>query len=111
MAAAKIVDAMARLDDAAAMIALLAPMRAGTRLQEKLRLGFRGHQYFYDRRSRTARYLHTDGTTVVCFSIARVSLSQASAVAMRCDLMSDWSTVAFRAAVQRAIGVQLERMH
>ena len=111
MATTRILDTMARLDDAAAVIALLAPMRDGKALKRKLRPGFCGHKYSYNRYTRTACYLHTDGEVVACYSITAVSLEQASMIAARCDEMTVWSTAAFRAAVERALGVQLERLH
>lgn len=111
MAITRILDAMARLDDAAAVNALLAPMRDSKSLKRKLRPGFRGHKYSYDRRTRTAHYLLTDGEIVACYSITDVSLDQASMIAVRCEEITVWSTAAFRAAVERALGVRLERMH
>ena len=66
----KIIDAVARLDDVNALNALLAPMRDGATLKKKLRPGYRGHKYFYDRHSHTARYLLTNGDVVSCFSVA-----------------------------------------
>jgi hypothetical protein len=111
MATTKITDTMARLDDAAELNAALAPLRDSRRVQEKLLLGFRGHQYFYDRRTRTARYLYTDGTIVICYSITDVSLAQASVIAVHCEALTVRSMAAFRTAVERALGVRFDRLH
>ncbi len=111
MPTTKITDTRARLDDAAEMNALLAPLRDSKRVQEKLLLGFRGHQYFYDRRTRIARYLYTDGAIVICYSITNVSLAQASVIAVHCEAVTVRSMTAFRSAVERALGVRLDRLH
>jgi hypothetical protein len=107
----KIFDAMARLDDATALNALLAPMRDGATLRKKLRPGFRGHKYFYDRHTHTARYLLTNGDVVACYSVTDVSLGEAKAIAARCEGIDEWSMTAFQAAVERALGVEFERVH
>ena len=107
----KIFDAIARLDDAAALNALLTPIRDGVRLRKKLRPGFRGHKYFYDRHTHTARCLLTNGAVVSCFSITEVSLEEAKAIAARCEGISEWSMTAFQAAVERALGTEFERVH
>jgi hypothetical protein len=107
----KIIDSVARLDDVTALNALLAPMRDGATLKSRLRPGYRGHKYFYDRHSRTARYLLTNGAVVSCYSVTEVSLGEAKAIAARCEGISEWCMTAFRAAVERALGVEFERVH
>ncbi|MDP9013473.1 MAG: hypothetical protein M3O41_12615 [Pseudomonadota bacterium] len=107
----RIFDATARLDDAAALSALIAPMRDTATLKKKLRPGFRGHKYFYDRRTHTARYLLTNGDVVACYSVTEVSLGEAKAIAARCERMDEWSMTAFKAAVERALGTDFERVH
>ena len=105
----KIIDAMARLDDVNALNALLAPMRDGATLKRKLRPGYRGHKYCYDRHSHTAHYLLTNGDVVSCYSVTEVSLGEAKAIAARCEGISEWCMTAFRAAVERALGVGRRR--
>ena len=107
----RISDASARLDDATAMNALLAPLRDGAMLKKKLRPGFRGHKYFYDEQTHTARYLLTNGDVAACYSVAEVSLGEAKAIAARCEGMSEWCMTTFRAAVERALGAEVERLH
>jgi hypothetical protein len=107
----KICDAMARLDDPTALNALLAPIRDGATLKKKLRPGFRGHKYFYDRQTQTARYLLTNGDIVACYSVTEVSLGEAKAIAVRCEGIDQWCMTAFQAAVERALGVEFERVH
>jgi hypothetical protein len=107
----KIFDASARLDDAGALNALLAPMRDGAMLKKKLRPGYRGHKYFYEQHTRTARYLLTNGDVVACYSVTEVSLGEAKAIAARCEGITEWCMTEFRAAVERALGVRCERVH
>jgi hypothetical protein len=107
----KIIDAVARLDDVTALNALLAPIRDGATLKRKLRPGYRGHKYFYDRHSHTAHYLLTNGDVVSCYSVTELSLGEAKAIAARCEGISEWCMTAFRAAVERALGVEFERVH
>jgi len=107
----KIIDAVARLDDVNALNALLAPMRDGATLKRKLRPGFRGHKYFYDRHAHTAHYLLTNGDIVSCYSVTEVSLGEAKAIAARCEGISEWCMTAFRAAVERALGTEFELVH
>ena len=107
----KIFDASARLDDVTALNALLAPMRNGEMLKKKLRPGYRGHKYFYDQHTHTARYLLTNGDVVACYCVAEVSLGEAKAIAARCEGISEWCMTAFQAAVERALGAECERVH
>jgi hypothetical protein len=107
----KISDARARLDDRTALNALLAPMRDAETLKRRLRPGYRGHKYFYDEHTHTARYLLTNGDVVACYSVAEVSLGEAKAIAARCEGISEWCMTAFRAAVERALGAEFEVLH
>ena len=107
----KIFDATARLNDVTALNALLAPMRDGAALRKRLRPGRRGHKYFYDQHTHTAHYLLTNGDVVACYSVTEVSLGEAKAIAARCEGISEWCMTAFRAAVERALGTEFERVH
>src|SRR5947199_6843896 len=108
---AKIFDSTARLDDANALNALLAPLRDGAALKRRLRPGRRGHKYFYDQHTHTARCLLTNGDIVACYSVAEVSLEEAKAIAARCEGIGEWSMSAFQTAVERALGADCERVH
>jgi hypothetical protein len=107
----RIFDATASLDDVSALNALLAPLRDGATLKKKLRPGYRGHKYFYDEHTHTARYLLTNGDVVACYSVTGVSLGEAKAIAARCEGISEWCMSTFRAAVERALGAECERLH
>jgi hypothetical protein len=107
----KILSVLARIDDAAAINELLVPMRNRAALKRKLRTGFRGHKYAYDRWARTARYLLTDGEVVACYSVTDVSLEEAATIAIACDEISNWSMRSFRGTVKRVLGPEVLRRH
>lgn len=102
----KILSAVARLGDAAAINALLAPMRDSRSLKKRLRPGFCGHKYSYYRYARTAHYLLTNGEIVACYTVTDVSLDQAATIAAECDGIVNWSLTTFQAAVERALGAK-----
>jgi hypothetical protein len=107
----RILSALVRLDDTAALNELLAPMRDKAGLKRKLRPGFRGHKYLYDRHTRVARYLLTNGEIVACYSVQDVSLEQAATIATACDDIREWSMTTFQAAIERALGEDFGRVH
>jgi len=107
----KILSVLARLDDEAAINELLIPMRNRAALKKKLRSGFCGHKYAYDRWARTAHYLLTDGEVVACYSVTDVSLEEAAIIATACDEISNWSTRTFRGTVKRVLGTEFRRTH
>jgi hypothetical protein len=107
----RILSALARLGDAAAMSELLAPMRDKAALKRKLRPGFCGHQYTYDLNTRIARYLLTNGEVVACYSVTEVSLEEAKAIAIECEELGEWSLRTFQAAVVRALGATGHSAH
>jgi hypothetical protein len=102
----KILSVTARLDDAAAINALLAPLRDSRSIKRRLRPGFCGHKYSYYRHTRTAHYLLTDGEIVACYSVTDVSLDQAATIAVACESITDWSLGTFQAAVEHALGAE-----
>ena len=107
----RILSALARLGDAAALNELLAPMRDSATLKRKLRLGFRGHKYTYDGHTRIARCLLTNGEIVACYSVTEVSLEEAKMIAVACEDLSEWSMRTFHSAVVRALGAADRRTH
>src|ERR1700684_1463392 len=107
----RLLSALARLGDAAALDELLAPMRDRAALKRKLRVGFRGHKYTYDVQTRVARCLLTNGEIVACYSVTEVSLEEAKMIAAACEHLSEWSMSTFQAAVARALGAEGHRTH
>ena len=107
----RILSALARLNDAAAMSEILAPMRNKASLKRKLRPGFCGHKYTYDLNTRIARYLLTNGEIVACYSVTGVSLEEAKAIAVACEYLGEWSIRTFQATVVHALGAEGRSAH
>jgi hypothetical protein len=107
----RILSVLARLNDAAAVNQLLAPMRNSATLKRKLRPGFCGHKYTYDLNTRVARYLLTNGEIVACYSVTEVSLEEAKTIAIACEHLGEWSMRTFQAAVVRALGAAGRSAH
>lgn len=107
----RILSVLARLNDAAAVNQLLAPMRNSATLKRKLRPGFCGHKYTYDLNTRVARYLLTNGEIVACYSVTEVSLEEAETIAIACEHLGEWSMRTFQAAVVRALGASGRSAH
>jgi hypothetical protein len=107
----RILSALARLNDPAAMSELLAPMRGKAALRRKLRPGFCGHKYTYDLNTRIARYLLTNGEIVACYSVTEVSLEEAKTIALACEELGEWSIRTFQAAVVHALGATGRSAH
>jgi hypothetical protein len=107
----RILSVLARLNDAAAVNQLLAPMRNSATLKRKLRPGFCGHKYTYDLNTRVARYLLTNGEIVACYSVTEVSLEEAKSIAIACEHLGEWSMRTFQAAVVRALGASGRSAH
>jgi hypothetical protein len=102
----RILSALARLNDAAAVNQLLAPMRNRATLKRKLRPGFCGHKYTYDLNTRIARFLLTNGEIVACYSVTGVSLEEAKSIAIACEHLGVWSMRTFQAAVVGALAAE-----
>jgi hypothetical protein len=107
----RILSALARLNDAAAVNQLLAPMRNRATLKRKLRPGFCGHKYTYDLNARIARFLLTNGEIVACYSVTGVSLEEAKTIAIACEHLGEWSMRTFQAAVVSALGAEGRSAH
>jgi hypothetical protein len=107
----RILSALARLGDRAALDELLAPMRDSAALKRKLRLGFCGHKYTYDVQTRIARCLLTNGEIVACYSVTEVSLAEAKMIAAACEALSEWSMTTFQEAVAGALAAEGRRTH
>jgi hypothetical protein len=98
----KILSAKARLDDPAAMAALLAPIPEGTELGSRLHEPGIFARYFDE--GRKCLYLISDSKTVMCFTVTDVTPMEAGAIRSQCDSITLWSAGAFQSAVERVLG-------
>jgi hypothetical protein len=106
----KILSAKARLDDSAAMAALLAPISNSDVLSHRLAERRPGRMQAYDRETRIARYVVTDGSIAACYTVTDLTLEQAATIAAECESISAWELVTFQAAVERALGASFGRV-
>jgi hypothetical protein len=107
--AIEVLRGAARLDDAEGIERFLKDLPNGEALRAKLQPGEKHRLEQYDQPSRTARYLLVDGTWFVCFVVTGISLDDARKIARQTDLITDWSTEAFHAAVERALDVSFPK--
>jgi len=106
----KILSVMAQIDDAEAMSSVLALIRDRDKLAERLRNGECGFAFEYNAEIRTGRYVVSDATTVMCFSVTDLTAQEAYAIAAECRKMSEWGHPEFQAAAGRALGGTFERV-
>ncbi len=97
--------ATGRLDDTEAVERFLAAMPGADSLRARLMAGRREWLEQYDAPTSTARYLITDGVGFTCYVVAGIALEDARRVAVATRDLRDWSTPAFHAAIERALGV------
>jgi hypothetical protein len=110
----KLLTASASLDDAAGLQAFLACFPNGDVLgrylaaeQEKQLL----HLHHYDSQTRAYYFVVRDGQTVRCFTVVNLSYFEATTIADECVEITEWTFTNFQAAVERGLGVTLERLH
>jgi hypothetical protein len=103
--------ANARLDDLAAMAALLAPLRDGGALAKSLATQPPGCTCAYDSVAATARFIVNDATMVSCFSVVGITRAEATSLARACEGKSDWSLSSFQATVSATLGGLFQAMY
>lgn len=107
----KLLEAGARLDDAATLDVLVAPCTNWRQLRKLLNPGFSGRDQTYEEKTRTAWYVAADGEQVRIYTVVGVSLDEAATISAELDAVTQWSTEAFGAAVERALGSKIEHVH
>lgn len=100
----RIYDAGARLNDAAAMGALLEPVPGADELRSKLESGFRGCMCLYNLETRKAFWVACDGSIALVFTVTEVTPKDAALIEFECRDVGVWSRQAFTDAVGRALG-------
>src|SRR5271154_964078 len=108
--ATRIYSVMAQLDNAEALSSVLSLIRDRDKLAERLRNGETGFAFEYNEEVRTGRYVVSDATTVMCFSVTDLTSHEAHAIAAECRKLSEWGHPEFQAAAGRALGGSFERL-
>jgi hypothetical protein len=101
---AEIETLTARLDDVAEMTRFLASVPDSTELAKVLDDRKPVSTRAYEDETWTARFVESDGRTVMCFKIAPVTIDQAEMIEMQWERNVAMSETAFKRAVERALG-------
>ncbi|MGO9037949.1 MAG: hypothetical protein ACLPX1_16055 [Steroidobacteraceae bacterium] len=105
----KIVLTKLRLDTPAAVESLPSSIRNNRDLAKLLKERQSGFSYAYEEESRAGRYIASNGTTVMIFSIACLTSRQAASIAGECERIAVWNMYEIRKAADRALGASLEQ--
>jgi len=100
----QISTASARLDDGSAMAQFLSPIRDADQLAKLLAKREPLSTRAYDDESQTAHFVESDGDTVVCFTVAEITIDQAEMIEIECENMGAIAETTFHEAVARALG-------
>ncbi len=98
-----IVTTAARLDDETGMACFLAPIPNGDRLARLLERGKPVSTRAYEDETRTARFVESDGSVVMCFAVAEVTIDQAELIEVEWERICALDETQFRQAVERAL--------
>jgi hypothetical protein len=101
---AEIETITARLDDVAEMTEFLASVPDGKELAKVLDDRNPVSTRAYEDETWTARFVESDGRTVMCFKIAPVTIDQAEMIEMQWERNIALSETAFKKAVEQALG-------
>jgi hypothetical protein len=101
---AEIETITARLDDVAEMTRFLASVPDSQELAKVLDDRNPVSTRAYEDATWTARFVESDGRTVMCFKIAPVTIDQAEMIEMQWERNIALSETAFKRAVEQALG-------
>lgn len=101
---AEIETISARLDDVADMTRFLASVPDAQELAKVLDDRKPVSTRAYEDETLTARFVESDGRTVMCFKIAPVTIDQAEMIEMQWERNIALSETAFKRAVEQALG-------
>jgi hypothetical protein len=101
---AEIETITARLDDEAEMTMFLASVPDSAELARVLDDRNPISTRAYEDETWTARFVESDGKTVMCFKIAPVTIDQAEMIEMQWERNIALSETAFKKAVEQALG-------
>jgi hypothetical protein len=104
-----IVTTMARLDAGADLAKFLSPIPNGGELAKVLEGGRPVSTRAYDDATQTARFVESDGSTVVCFMVTDITIDQAEMITAEWERMSASHETEFQKAVERALHESFDR--
>jgi len=94
----------AQLDDGSAMAQFLSPIPDADQLAKLLAKGEPLSTRAYDDETQTARFVESDGDTVMCFTVSEITIDQAEMIEIECEDMDAIDERTFHEAVARALG-------
>jgi hypothetical protein len=94
----------ARLDDGSGMAQFLSPIPDSEQLAKLLAKGEPLSTRAYDDETQTARFVESDGHTVMCFTVAAITIDQAEMIEIECEDLGAIDEAAFHEAVAHALG-------
>jgi hypothetical protein len=100
----KITIAEARIDDAGAMASFLAPIPDSEVLGALLATRRAQNTRAYEDERQTARFVVSDGTAAICFTVAYITIDQAELITLACEKAEAWNAVTFPSAASQALG-------
>lgn len=103
----RIMTTTARLDDGAAMARFLAPIPDADRLAEVLADRKAISTRAYQDEAQIARFVECDGSQVMCFTVTGITIDQAEMIEAAWEGISALDEDAFRATVEKALGIRL----
>lgn len=106
----KIVLTKLRLDDTAAVQSLLLPIQNNVNLAKLLSERQSGFSHAYEEESRLGRFIASNGTTVMIFSVACITSQEAASIAEECERIAVWDMYEIRKATDRALGASIARV-
>ena len=98
-----IVATTARLDDETGMARFLAPIPNGDRLARVLEGAKPVSTRAYEDETQTARFVESDGSVVMCFAVAGITIDQAELIEIEWERICALDEELFRQAVERAL--------
>jgi hypothetical protein len=108
----KLLTTKVQLDDAAAMAAFLAAFPNSDVLgrylaaeQGRLLL------HHYNKKARLYYFVIRDAKTIKCFTVTDLTLDEAAEIADECEAITEWNYSSFQGAVERGLGITIERVH
>jgi hypothetical protein len=94
---------MARLDDDAAMAEFISTIPNGEELGKLLDGRKPLSTRAYDDATQTARFVESDGDTVMCFRVTDITIDQAEMITIEWEVISALDETEFQKAVGRAL--------
>jgi hypothetical protein len=99
----KITESHAKFADTAQMAAFLASIPDADGLQVLLMKRRIVSTRTFDDDAMIARFVRSDGITVMCYTVEAVTIDEAEMIAAQCELMDVWNVESFSHAVHLAL--------